>query len=46
MSLDHNITSKNNKKWNTDANRTKEQFECDQCFSLAFKMLMHNRNEQ
>jgi hypothetical protein len=37
------VQSKNNKQWNTVANSTEEQFECDQCFSVDFEILMQNR---
>ena len=37
------LQSKSNKQWNTVANSTEEQFECDQCFSVDFEILMQNR---
>jgi hypothetical protein len=36
------VQSKNNKQWNTVANSIEEQFECDQCFSVDFEILMQN----
>jgi hypothetical protein len=37
------VQSENNKQWNTVANSTEEQFECDHCFSVDFEILMQNR---
>ena len=37
------VQSKNNKQWNKDTNSTGEQFECDQCFSVDFEILIQNR---
>ena len=37
------VQSKNNKQWNKVTNSTGEQFECDQCFSVDFEILIQNR---
>ena len=37
------VQSKSNKQWNKDTNSTGEQFECDQCFSVDFEILIQNR---
>jgi hypothetical protein len=37
------VQRKNNKQRNAVANSTGEQFECDQCFSVDFEILMQNQ---
>ena len=37
------VQSKNNKQCNKVGNSTGEQFECDQCFSVDFEILIQNR---